>query len=164
MATARASADLPARPATVYAVVADPSRLPAWDPTYDQATAIQAAPGEEPSFTAHRILANREMRLTCRVLQAEPPTHFAFECGGDAGEQVREDFQLAPTNDGTGTRLTRESDYALGGVDPIGVVPGLTYAQAWLDRDLEQAFAQLGALVGTAGVDPANGAPDHGFG
>jgi hypothetical protein len=98
------------------------------------------------------------MRLVCRVVHAEPPAHFAFACDGDAGEHVREDVELAADRDGSGTRVTIQSDFDLGHAadpssDPLSVIPELTYTQAWLDRSLEQAFAHLGALV-----DGSNGA------
>jgi hypothetical protein len=98
------------------------------------------------------------MRLTCRVLDSEPPTHFAFECSGDAAEHVHEDFQLAPGREGAGSRLTRESDFSLGSVDPTSVIPQLTYARAWMDRGVEHAFAHLSKLLDTSGVNSASGA------
>jgi len=151
VATARANADLAAPVAAVYAVVANPARLPEWDVTYDAVTPRQAEPGEEPTFEAHRVLADRAMRLVCRVVEEESPNRFAFACGGDAGEQVGEEFLLADGSDGAGTRLTRQADFDFGNVDPLGVVPEQIYLQAWLDRSVEQAFGRLGVLLGAGG-------------
>ena len=154
MATARSSADFKAAPSAVYAVVADPARLPEWDVSYSETRVLPSEPGHQLHFVAHRLLANREMRLVCRVEQADPPAHFAFVCEGDAGEQVRADITLAANGDGAGTRMTILSEFDLGhadpSADPLSVVPELTYTQAWLDRSVEQAFAHLGALVGAA--------------
>jgi hypothetical protein len=44
-------------------------------------------------------------------------------------------------------------EFDLGAQDPLGEVPALTFTQAWMDRSVEQAFAHLQALLGTAGRD-----------
>jgi hypothetical protein len=154
VATARTSADISATPEAISAVIADPLRLPAWEVSYIETSPLSTEPGEEPHFTTKRLLANREMRLVCRVEHAEPPTRFAFVCDGDAGEHVRQEIALRPSRDGFGTSVTLQSEFELGhtepAADPLSVVPELTYTQAWLDRSVEQALARLGALVDAA--------------
>jgi hypothetical protein len=128
----------------VYATVGDPRRLPAWDTTYD---AVAPLPGEPAEFEAQRTLADRTMRLVCRVGRTEPPTSYAFACHGDAGEEVHETFTLAPGPAAATTRFTREQEFAFPGKDPLAAIPDLTYTQAGLDRSVEQAFTRLDALL-----------------
>src|SRR5262245_40688009 len=105
MAISQSRADYNVPPEAVYAVVADPGRLPEWDVSYSETTPLPVEAGQPPRFVAHRMLANREMRLVCRIEEAEPPTHVLYVCDGDAGELVREDIVLTAAGGGTGTGI-----------------------------------------------------------
>lgn len=159
MASTKISADIAAPPALVFDLVSDPARFPKWDVTYAEATAIRRDLGREPTFEARRDLINREMHLFCRVVRAEPATVFAFVCDGGNGEMIHETFELSPAEKG-GTRFGRELDFALPGQD-LGVVAETTFAEAQVERSVEQAFARLNALLGASGDTGARPAPDE---
>ena len=159
MASTKISAEIAAPPALVFDVVSDPARFPEWDVTYAEATAIRRDLGREPTFVARRDLINREMRLDCRVVRAERETVFAFSCNGGNGETIHETFEFSPGDQG-GTRFSREVEFALPGQD-LGVVAETTFAEAQVERSVEQAFARLNALLGTGGDRGARPAPDE---
>ena len=155
MASSKISAEIAAPPDVVYEFVSDPVRLPEWDVTYSEATALRRDIGEEPAFEARRALINRGMHLVCRVVRAEPGAVFAFACDGGDGETVHETFELS-AGEGGGTRFSREIEFELPGQD-LAVVAQTTFAEAQVERSVEQAFARLSVVLGTGGeaVAPA---------
>lgn len=159
MATSKLSTEITAPPQTVYTLISDPTRLRDWDVTYESATPITLNHQGEPTFRADRTWANRGLHLTCLVTVSTPSRAFAFTCEGDDGEAVRESFVLAPAG-ATGTTITRELDIELPGHD-LGVVAETTFASAWTDRLVEQAFAHLASLVGRVPDRPAAAAGDE---
>jgi uncharacterized protein YndB with AHSA1/START domain len=157
VATTRASAKIVAPVEVVFAAIADPRHLPDWDMTYDSVTPL---PGDPLGFEAQRTLADRNMRLSCRVERADPPAALAFACHGDAGETIHETFTLTPDPGNAASRFTREEEFALPGADPLAAIPDLTYMQAWLDRSVEQAFAHLNAQLGGGEVSQSTPADE----
>ena len=155
MTHAQLSGEVSAPPEAVYALVADPTRLREWDVSFGEATPIGPGADGEPTFSVERTVANRGMKLACRVVRAEPGRAFAFECRGSAGELVREAFALRPGKDGRGTTVARESEVEYPGQD-LGVVAQTTYVEAVNTRSAEQAFARLNLLLGgDTGAAPA---------
>ncbi len=148
MTKAKMSGAIDAPQEIVYDLIADPARLKEWDTTYEAASSLHADREGAPVFEINRTIANRGIHLSCRVIAAEPPSHFAFTCTGSAGEIVEESFSLEPSPDG-GTTVVREAVYELPGQD-LGVIANQTYTQATEERSIEQAFARLNRLMGSA--------------
>ncbi len=159
MASTKISAEIAATPHVVYDLVTDPTRLPDWDVTYSRASGLDEVEGE-PAFEAERSLVNRGMHLTCRVTRAVRGTLFAFTCTGNAGETIHETFELSAGDGGAGARFSRELEFDLPGQD-LGVVAQTTFAEAQVERSVEQAFARLNVLLGASGDAGSRPAEDE---
>jgi uncharacterized protein YndB with AHSA1/START domain len=154
MATTESSAEIRASPERVYEFLSDTSRLPEWNVSYDHPHPLADVHAESSAFDAHRVLANRSMRLICSVTQADPGRVFAFDCHGEEGEIAREIFELAPTPNDQGTKLRWHSELTLSGeFDPLKEVSELTYTQAWVAATVDQSLAKLQQMLGTPSSD-----------
>jgi hypothetical protein len=92
-------------PETVYALVADVTRIGELSPVCASGAWDDPASGAEPGawFTGHNAIGEFTWDTRCRVDRAEPGAEFTFvNCGGAGDvELVRWGYSFTPTADGT---------------------------------------------------------------
>lgn len=151
MTRAQVSADIGAPTDVVWSLVGDPRRWPEWDVTFS----LPESPGRDGAGSAATVSltkteADRTMHLTCQVESRPEAGEVILRCTGGNGERLDETVTVSAGDHG-GSSVTRQTDYRLLGQN-LGIVSDTTYAEASVQRSLEQAFARLALLV-NAGQD-----------
>ncbi|MBA2754432.1 MAG: SRPBCC family protein [Chloroflexia bacterium] len=160
MTRAQVSADIAAPMDAVWSLVGDPRRWPEWDVTYSVPEPPRhdgAGPGRTIGLT--KTEADRTMHLTCEVESRPEAGELTLRCTGGNGERLDESFTVTAGKQG-GSSVTRQTEYRLLGQN-LGIVSDTTYAEASVQRSLEQAFARLALLV-DADQDSSTPPDSHG--
>jgi hypothetical protein len=157
MTHARVSAELEANTDQIWTLIGNPMRWPEWDITYQRVPEADKLPSRGDGFVLQHTVANRAMNVSFVLTSLEPNRSLVAEGHGGEGERIEERFTLDPT-DGKLTKVTRETVYTLPG-QTLGVVATATYAEATVQRSLEQAFARLAHVLGTATEEHADVQP-----
>lgn len=154
MTHARVSAELEANTDQIWALIGNPMRWPEWDVTYQRVSESAGGTSRGDGFVLQHTVANRTMNVSFILTSLEPNRFLVAEGHGGEGERVEERFTLAPAEDKL-TKVTRETVYTLPG-QTLGVVATTTYTEATVQRSVEQAFARLAHILGTATEEHAD--------
>jgi uncharacterized protein YndB with AHSA1/START domain len=114
--TVSASAVVPAEPETVWALVADVTRMGEWSPETDSCTWIDGATGPEvgAKFKGHNKRGLVSWSTTCTVTECEPGRVFAFAVGKDGAPDNIWRYSFVPHAEGTMVTETCEFPKPLG--------------------------------------------------
>lgn len=101
--TVSASAVVPAPPESVWALVADVTRMGEWSPECDGCTWVDGATGPEVGarFKGHNKRGIVAWSTTCTVTECEPGRVFAFAVGKDDPPDNIWRYSFVPSADGT---------------------------------------------------------------
>jgi uncharacterized protein YndB with AHSA1/START domain len=134
---------MPAPPAAVWAVVADPSRFPAWWPRTERVEGV----AEDAWTLVLRTPKGRGVRVDHRLAASEPERRRAWTlvvAGTPFERVVREsstEVRLAP--DGDGTAVTLAGTRRLRGINRLGA----PLVRRALVRELDSALDNLAATA-----------------
>ncbi|MCU1675147.1 MAG: polyketide cyclase [Frankiales bacterium] len=148
MSSQSASAVVQAPPETVWAMVADVTRMGEWSPECDSCTWIDGATGPEVGarFKGHNRRGWATWSTTCTVLECEPGRVFAFAVGGrpDAPDNVWR-YSFVPAPDGTMVTETVEFPKPMGAAAKLVTLLTIRVRdrEADLKRGIEKTLERL---------------------
>jgi uncharacterized protein YndB with AHSA1/START domain len=125
---------------TIFAILTDPSRYPAWQPDVESATLADGGPARQGARIRQvRTVMGRRTDIGLTLTHLVPAELVTLATAADAQPAVRQTYRLRP--DGEGCRL----DYRL----TLEGVPKMAehLARAQLARQLPQMFDRLAAIA-----------------
>lgn len=141
--------EVPRPPAEVFAFVADPRNLPAWDP---QVVAVSVTPDGPvragSQVTERRRFLGRSLAFEAAVVECEPGRRFAVRGAGAFPFLHRVLLEPSPT----GTRLTVHAEATLRG--PLRLIAPLMSRQG--KRMFQTSYRRLAVLLSSEGAPAAS--------
>ena len=114
--TVSASAVVPAAPESVWALVADVTRMGEWSPECDSCEWLGGATGPDvgATFKGHNKRGISKWSTTCTVIECEPGRVFAFAVGKPEAPANIWRYSFVPSADGTMVTETCEFPKPMG--------------------------------------------------
>ncbi len=145
--TVSASAVVLAPPESVWALVADVTRMGEWSPECDGCTWVDGATGPEvgAKFKGHNKRGVVTWSTTCTVTEAEPGRVFAFAVGKGVDPDNIWRYSFVPSSDGTMVTETCEFTKPLSTMSKLLTLVTLRVRdrEADLKKGIEATLAKL---------------------
>jgi acetyl-CoA C-acetyltransferase len=134
-----------APPEEVWAVGADPARLPEWNVTVVDVKDV-SGPLESPGarYTTVSKIAGRPLEITWTVERAERPKHAEATATTPLGGSARQVVDYSP--EGKGTRVSVDIEFE---ISPglLGQIVSKVFAERSVERDIKHSGENFKALV-----------------
>jgi uncharacterized protein YndB with AHSA1/START domain len=146
--------DAPAE--TVFAIITDPSRYPAWQPGVESASLVGEGPARQGSRIRQvRMVMGRRTGISLTITRQVPPELFTLATSPGATPTVRETYRLR--SEGEGCRL--------GFWLAIDGIPAMAehIARAQFTRQIQQMLERLATIAASRQPTrrPAEGSSDR---